>query len=56
MPPSVNVTYSAGYAETEIGQMAEMGAGVIKAFLQGGMDKNTFSKQVKFSLVVGNKC
>ena len=44
MPPSVNVSYSAGYAETEIGQMAEMGAGVIKAFLQGGMDKNTFSK------------
>ena len=44
MPPSVAVSYAAGYGETEIGQMAEMGAGVIKAFLQGGMDKNTFQK------------
>jgi len=38
MPPSVSVNYGINYAEEEIGSLAEVGIGVIKAFTQGGGD------------------
>ena len=52
MPPSVSVNYGIDYAEAEIGSLAEIGSGVIKAFTQGGGD--TLSKLKKaFGEVTG---
>ena len=38
MPPSVSVNYGINYAESEIGALAEIGTGIMKAFTQGGGD------------------
>ena len=38
MPPAVSVNYGINYADQEIGALAEVGTGMIKAFTQGGGD------------------
>jgi hypothetical protein len=38
MPPAVTVNYGINYADQEIGALAEVGTGMIKAFTQGGGD------------------
>ena len=41
MPPSVSVNYGVNYADEEIGALAEIGTGIMKAFTQGGGDTKT---------------
>ena len=41
MPPSVSVNYGVNYADEEIGSLAEIGTGILKAFTQGGGDTKT---------------
>ena len=41
MPPSVQVSYAASYNDTEIGVLADVGAGIIQAFKEGAGTKET---------------
>ena len=41
MPPSVQVSYAAEYNDTEIGILADVGAGIIQAFKEGADTKET---------------
>ena len=53
MPPSVSVNYGINYADKEVGGLAEMGLGVIKAFTMGGGD-TLANLTDAFDVVTGN--
>mgnify|MGYP003116683466 CR=1 FL=1 len=54
MPPSVQVTYDAKYAEQEIGAIAMMGSDVIDAVVSGGGDTSTMVRGVLDALTGDN--
>ena len=54
MPPSVQVTYAANYAEQEIGAIAMMGSDAIDAVVSGGGDTSTMVRGVLDALTGDN--
>ena len=54
MPPNVQVTYAANYAEQEIGAIAMMGSDAIDAVVSGGGDTSTMVRGVLDALTGDN--